>query len=71
LDNIDIKTIGLHHLRHKTIIIPQDPIMFTGNIRSNLDPFGEFTNLEIIEALEKTGILDQIKQPEKITKTEF
>jgi ABC-type multidrug transport system fused ATPase/permease subunit len=57
LDNVDIKTVGLHHLRHKTIIIPQDPVMFTGNIRSNLDPFGEFSNQEIIQALEKTGIL--------------
>lgn len=43
--------------------------MFTGTIRSNIDPFSEFSNSEIVFALEKTKIFEQLKQPEKINKT--
>ena len=36
--------MGLHHLRHKATIIPQDPVLFSGNVRSNVDPFDEHTD---------------------------
>lgn len=52
IDNIDISTIGLHNLRHKIAIIPQDPVIFSGKIRTNLDPFDKFSDQQLWSALE-------------------
>ena len=49
IDNINISSIGLHDLRSRLSIIPQDPTMFEGTVRNNLDPLEEYTDDQIWE----------------------
>jgi len=58
IDNINIATIGLHDLRSRMTIIPQDPTLFWGTIRSNLDPFNEHQDLELWNALRQADLVD-------------
>uniref|UniRef100_A0A1B6D6I6 ABC-type glutathione-S-conjugate transporter n=3 Tax=Clastoptera arizonana TaxID=38151 RepID=A0A1B6D6I6_9HEMI len=52
IDNIDIATLGLNDLRSRITIIPQDPVLFSGTLRINLDPFKKFTDMQIWQALD-------------------
>lgn len=56
IDQIDLSTIRSEEVRRRISIIPQDPILFTGTMRSNLDPFGEYSDMEIWHALEQVMI---------------
>ncbi|KAI1286881.1 ATP-binding cassette sub-family C member 3 [Halotydeus destructor] len=52
IDGIDVSRIALHSLRSGLTIIPQDPVLFTGSVRFNLDPFGDHADSELWTALE-------------------
>ncbi|KAJ3017793.1 UNVERIFIED_CONTAM: hypothetical protein HDU68_011483 [Siphonaria sp. JEL0065] len=56
LDGVDVTKIGLYDLRSKMTIIPQDPFVFNGTVRENLDPFQKATDDELWDALEAANM---------------
>ncbi|KAM6223919.1 ATP-binding cassette sub-family C member 5-like [Rhynchocyon petersi] len=62
IDGVRISDIGLADLRSKLSIIPQEPVLFSGTVRSNLDPFNQYTEDQIWDSLERTHMKECIAQ---------
>ncbi|XP_051770128.1 ATP-binding cassette sub-family C member 3 isoform X2 [Ctenopharyngodon idella] len=56
IDEVKISEIGLHDLRSKLTIIPQEPVLFSGSLRMNLDPFDKYSDEELWKALEQSHL---------------
>uniref|UniRef100_A0A8C1FVC7 Multidrug resistance-associated protein 1 n=1 Tax=Cyprinus carpio carpio TaxID=630221 RepID=A0A8C1FVC7_CYPCA len=52
IDGVNVAELGLHELRSRITIIPQDPVLFSGSLRMNLDPFDGYTDEDVWRALE-------------------
>ncbi|CAH2036088.1 unnamed protein product [Thlaspi arvense] len=67
IDGIDICTLGLHDLRSRFGIIPQEPVLFEGTVRSNIDPTDQYSDEEIWKSLERCQLKDVVAtKPEKL-----
>ena len=62
IDCVDTKSIGLHDLRRVISIIPQEPVIFTGTVRKNLDPLDEHSDEKIWSALEEVQLKELVVQ---------
>ncbi|KAI9174448.1 hypothetical protein LWI28_017471 [Acer negundo] len=65
IDGLNISNVGLHDLRSHLGIIPQDPTLFSGTVRYNLDPLSQYTDHEIWEVLEKCHLREVIREKEE------
>ena len=61
IDGVDISSIGLHRLRTSIAVIPQSPVLFSGSIRDNLDPFTKYQVDAIWDALKSVQMIDVIE----------
>ncbi len=62
IDGIDISHLGLRRLRSSIAIIPQDALLFSGTVRTNLDPFNECTDADLWHALERAHLKQAISR---------
>nr|QWN59132.1 ATP-binding cassette C transporter [Rehmannia glutinosa] len=60
IDGIDISALGLHDLRSRFGIIPQEPVLFEGTVRSNIDPTGLYSDDEIWKSLDRCQLKDVV-----------
>uniref|UniRef100_A0AAG5CWE8 ABC-type glutathione-S-conjugate transporter n=1 Tax=Anopheles atroparvus TaxID=41427 RepID=A0AAG5CWE8_ANOAO len=61
IDGLDISSMGLHQLRSRLTIIPQDPVLFSGTLRMNVDPFNNFSDDQVWKALELSHLKAFVK----------
>jgi len=71
IDGVNIKSLGLQTLRKNLSILPQTPVIFTGTIRRNLDPFEQFTTTELWSALEQVSLKSYVESLEKGLETDM
>ncbi|QHS74704.1 bile acid-transporting ATPase YBT1 [Saccharomyces paradoxus] len=68
IDNIDISGVDLQRLRRSITIIPQDPTLFSGTIKTNLDPYDEFSDKKIFEALKRVNLISEEQLQHGVTR---
>ncbi|KAH9003060.1 P-loop containing nucleoside triphosphate hydrolase protein [Lactarius hatsudake] len=61
IDGVDISKLGLNDVRNAISIIPQDPTLFSGTLRSNLDPFGQHDDAWLWDALRRSYLIEDTK----------
>ena len=61
IDGRPTADMGLNTLRSVMAVIPQDPVLFSGTIRSNLDPFSKYTDIEVWESVRRTMLSECVK----------
>lgn len=66
IDGLDVAAMGLQDLRSRLGIIPQDPTLFQGTVRTNLDPLQEHSDAEIWEVLNKCRLMDIVRRDQRL-----
>ena len=56
IDGQDTRQVGLAKLRSSIAVIPQDPVLYSGTVRTNLDPFGDYDDNKLYEVLRRVGL---------------
>ncbi|XP_062335600.1 multidrug resistance-associated protein 1 isoform X1 [Osmerus eperlanus] len=62
IDGVDLASLGLHDLRSRLAVIPQSPVLFSGSLRSNLDPWGCHGDAQVWHALEKCHLKERVSR---------